>query len=926
MTPGVAGTLQNSQCSVNVGSSSVSGSGNNLTTNLAITFTSSFAGMQTTFMKADDNGGLTSGWQSMGSWSVPTAVNQPPSVVSVTPASGSGSGPQTFSFAYSDTNGFAYLNTAYALFSPTGSGTNACYLRYIRSANSLYLLNDDGTIWLGPMTPGVAGTLQNSQCSVNVGSSSVSGSGNNLTTNLAITFTSSFAGMQTTFMKADDNGGLTSGWQSMGSWSVPTAVNQPPSVVSVTPASGSGSGPQTFSFAYSDTNGFAYLNTAYALFSPTGSGTNACYLRYIRSANSLSLLNDDGTIWLGPMTPGAAGTLQNSQCSVNVGSSSVSGSGNNLTTNLAITFTSSFAGTQTTFMKADDNGGLTSGWQVMGSWSVPTAVNQPPSVVSVTPASGSGSGPQTFSFVYSDTNGFAYLNTAYALFSPTGSGTNACYLRYIRSANSLSLLNDDGTIWLGPMTPGTAGTLQNSQCSVNLGSSSVSGSGNNLTANLAITFSSSFAGTQTTFMKADDNGGLTSGWQAMGSWSVPAGGNQPPIPTLSQHVSCSSTGGDTQASYTCRLPNATLSNNLIVFGVSYFSSGASAFVTDDAGNNYRLGVSQDDGNQVASIYYSTASNPGVRAVTISFTDPFPNYISAAVSEFYNVSVSPHDTTSHRIGSNTTTVSAGALTPSSNGDLIYQYAIEDSVGYVQSWIQGSSPWALLSADRLDSQVAQYQVQSTAASINPALLMSPAGNFNTVAIAFKADSFGTPPPAGMRIVHEQHNSWRTVGSGVGTLSSVTLQFPSTEGMLAGAWIGAPEYDLTGLTSGASWLSTGPAFSDGNQSGDIQFYYAPGAASSTTLTIDVDTNYSDQFSADQSNLVLYDVTGADPMSPYCGARSTASDDQTSDVTTDGTTITPCSAGGLIFLQMARATNTAIGITPGYSGFSHGYPDEPR
>jgi hypothetical protein len=104
------------------------------------------------------------------------------------------------------------------------------------------------------------------------------------------------------------------------------------------------------------------------------------------------------------------------------------------------------------------------------------------------------------------------------------------------------------------------------------------------------------------------------------------------------------------------------------------------------------------------------------------------------------------------------------------------------------------------------------------------------------------------------------------------------------------------------------------DQNQSGDIQFYYAPGAASSTTLTIDVDTNYSDQFSADQSNLVLYDVTGADPISPYCGARSTASDDQTSDTTTDGTTITPCSAGGLIFLQMARATNTAIGITPGY------------
>jgi hypothetical protein len=215
------------------------------------------------------------------------------------------------------------------------------------------------------------------------------------------------------------------------------------------------------------------------------------------------------------------GTLQNSQCSANVGSSSVSGSGNNLTTNLAITFTSSFAGTQITFMKADDNGGLTSGWKVLGSWSIPLAVNQPPAVVSVTPGSGSGLGPQTFSFVYSDPNGFAYLNTVSALFSPAGSGSNSCYLLYVRPVNSLYLLNDAGTSWLGPMTPGAAGTLQNSQCSVNVGGSSVSGSGNNLTTNLAITFTSSFAGTQTTFMKADDNGGLTSGWKVLGSWSVP---------------------------------------------------------------------------------------------------------------------------------------------------------------------------------------------------------------------------------------------------------------------------------------------------------------------------------------------------------------------------------------------------------------------
>ncbi len=371
MTRGAAGTSAEQPVHMNVGSSSASGSGNNLTLNLPITFTSSFAGAQSTWMKADDNGGQTSGWQILGSWSIPPTSNLPPSVVSVTPNSGSGLGPQSFSFVYSDPNGFAYLNTVQALFSATGSNSNSCWALYVRATNNLYLMNDAGTSWLGPMTPGSAGTLLNSQCTVNVASSSASGSGNNLTLNLATTFTSAFAGKQSTWMKADDNGGQTSGWQIPGTWSIPPTSNLPPSIVSVTPNSGSGLGPQSFSFVYSDPNGFAYLNTVQALFSATGSNSNSCWALYVRATNNLYLMNDAGTSWLGPMTQGSAGTLQNSQCTINVGSSSASGSGNNLTLNLPITFTSSFAGTQSTWMKADDNGGQTSGWQIPGSWSVP---------------------------------------------------------------------------------------------------------------------------------------------------------------------------------------------------------------------------------------------------------------------------------------------------------------------------------------------------------------------------------------------------------------------------------------------------------------------------------------------------------------------------------------------------------------------------
>src|SRR5438105_6055306 len=134
-----------------------------------------------------------------------------------------------------------------------------------------------------------------------------------------------------------------------------------------------------------------------------------------------------------------------------------------------------------------------------------------------------------------------------------------------------------------------------------------------------------------------------------------------------------------------------------------------------------------------------------------------------------------------------------------------------------------------------------------------------------------------------------------------------------MLAGAWIGAPEYDLTSLSNGGSWVSTGPAFNDGGQSGDVQFFYVAGAGTSTSLTVNVHTNYSSQSAAYQSNVVFYDVAGANPTSPYCGSRSTASGDQISGTYTNGTTVTPCSAGGLVFLQLARASNTTIEISPG-------------
>jgi hypothetical protein len=157
----------------------------------------------------------------------------------VTPNSGAGL-QQTFALQYADPLGATDLTAVWVWI--TGnfnsvSVANTCLVNYAGAANQLFLYNDAGTGG-SSATLGVAGTLSNSQCSINAGAASVTTSGTNLTLNLPVTFTAAYAGKKTTYMYA---AGLSaaSGWQTMGSWTVP-ATSGPPTAVSVTPSSGAG--------------------------------------------------------------------------------------------------------------------------------------------------------------------------------------------------------------------------------------------------------------------------------------------------------------------------------------------------------------------------------------------------------------------------------------------------------------------------------------------------------------------------------------------------------------------------------------------------------------------------------------------------------------------------------------------------------------
>ncbi len=123
-------------------------------------------------------------------------VETAPTADSVSPSSGSGLS-QPFTWKASSPSGYTNLSEVYALFNTSTSGVNACYIRYNRTSNLLYLADNSGSNWSTGIVPGTSGTAGNSQCSIAASGSSVSGSGTQLTLTVSARFRPRFQGSRT---------------------------------------------------------------------------------------------------------------------------------------------------------------------------------------------------------------------------------------------------------------------------------------------------------------------------------------------------------------------------------------------------------------------------------------------------------------------------------------------------------------------------------------------------------------------------------------------------------------------------------------------------------------------------------------------------------------------------------------------------------
>jgi hypothetical protein len=596
LLPGItlgSGTLQNSQCSVNGAASSVAASANSLTLTLAITLPASFSGPKSVYGFAHDNGGLTSGWTTLGSWNVPGGFVGPtrPQVLSVTPSSGSGFS-QIFRFRFADANGYADLEYVTIMFGKLHS-PGGCVVSYLRSENRLEL--DINGVASPPLTPGGTASARSDACTLTAQTSAVSFAGNDLTLDVAIAFELSYAGAKDILAVVSDSSGLETGWQAVGTWNVP-GTTYPPQAFTANPASGSGAS-QTFSFLYTDLNGIVDLQEMRVLIHSQHDHVNSCSFYYRRSTNDLYLVKDAGDGLLDPVKLGQPGVIRNSQCAVNAANSSGFGSFNYFHLQLAISFNAGYGGDKVIRSEVVDRQGLTSGWVIVGNWNVPSGTQSSPQAISAQPSSGAASS-RTFEVAFADPNGHADIHSARVLINSQMQGANACYLYYTKADNRLYLHNDSGTALVPGITPGS-GTLQNSQCSVDGAGSSAVASGNSLTLRVAITFPPSFAGAKTIYGFVHDVGGLTSGWQALGTWSVPGGVPPPPPVAPPQPLSITPNSGGTSSqlfavTYADANGHADIHSVRLLFAPQVQGASACYLYYTKADN--RLYLHSDDGN------------------------------------------------------------------------------------------------------------------------------------------------------------------------------------------------------------------------------------------------------------------------------------------------------------------------------------------
>jgi hypothetical protein len=508
----------NSNCLLYGKASSASTSGNALTISAVLQFGAGFTGTRNLYMNAAGWDNAATGYVQKGSWTVTTAANQWPSATAVSPASGGGAS-QVFRFTLTDRNGGSDITRSRYIFNTSLAEAGGCSILYEHLADYVMLAPDQGGGWLGGGQAGSSATLQNSYCRVNLAGTSSTVSGNDRIVNLDITFLPGFQGRKQIYALAADLSENGYAWLPVGEWN-PTAgsVNQAPAWVWMLQSGASGPGVALVA-DFVDPEGAADI-ASLRLHIHSGLGTaGACSLRYDAASDAVYLLNDAGSAWLGPASPGSAAVLQNSQCRFAMTDVRASPFGSEMRLLAIPQFQSSFAGPKAIYLQATDKSGMASPWIQSGNFTAAaTGPNHAPLATFMTPTSAIGS-RQQFTLALADANGVSDINSAQILMNSYPFIQQGCYMLLYKPGNLVYLADDTGSNF-APVHLGASETARNSQCTLYGATSSVATSGNLILLTLDLSFTMAFESLRYFWANVTDQAGVTGPSPTLGQYGV----------------------------------------------------------------------------------------------------------------------------------------------------------------------------------------------------------------------------------------------------------------------------------------------------------------------------------------------------------------------------------------------------------------------
>ncbi len=604
---GSTAVLANSLCQLRIGTTQITMTSTNIEVRFDLLFAATNTGLKNIYAQAQDRAGVQSSYALFGQFTVLPANNAAPAFVSLSPAIASGA-TQRFSVTYTDANGEADLAVLRLRINSAAQDAAGCVVQADRRNGSLSLRDNPGTGWLST-TLGSATPVANSQCQVKASNATLTAQSSQVTFSVEITFYAPFNGSKTVWTSAEDLAAATPGWQQNGSFSVAVVVAQSPVALSVTPNTGSGPA-VTLTAAWTDANGAQDIRVGRVLVNAAQRGDGGCYVAFDRQTLAVSLADDAGAGW-SSAPAGSASTLSNSQCTVHASGVLFSLTGSNLVVSFQFSFKPAFNGAKSVWANATDVTGLTSDSPWLGSYTVAVPVNQAPVASAVAPSSGSG-GAQVFTFTWSDANGGADIVRAEILIHSQQTASWGCYIQVRPLSGTVALASDDGGAW-AEVTPGSAGSASNSQCTLRGAGSLVQVGSSSVTSQLDILFTAAFNGPKSIWANALDASGLLSATPLLGAFTVSATAAVAPAPVsvspsngsgagqVVQFVWTDANGGDDIEIGHVLINSAQTAANGCYFAID---RAAGAIILADDGGNLRWTAKMGTNDSASNSYCS----------------------------------------------------------------------------------------------------------------------------------------------------------------------------------------------------------------------------------------------------------------------------------------------------------------------------------